>query len=262
MSSGGLQLPARPGGSSDSRESPRSIKGAMHASLLNAISLVTGTGIALAIFLSIARFLSVQEQTASPVPDDLETVTLAMPPPPPPPKPDVKPAVVAEMQDAIPLGFQEEPSASPVKIAPSPPSYEQLLPMSRMPAHVVAGTLGIDATLKPKIDVTLDSDHVYQKSEVDKPPFVISRPDPAVPAHLQQNNKQLSVVVIFVVDAHGVVGKTRILRSSDSPEFDSIIAENICEWTFSPAIKKGKPVRCMIQQLVRVQWSHRDILSL
>lgn len=254
-----LQKPARSG---DPLKDPPSTKRAMPARLLNAISFVAGAGFSIGLFLSIAHFLNVQEQAAPQVEDDLETVSLAMLPPPPPPKPDDKPAVVEEVYDAIPLGFQEEPSASPVKIAPSPPSYEQLLPISQMPAQAVTGIVGMDTSFKPKIDVTFDTDHVYQRSEVDKPPFVISRPDPAVPASLQQNNRGLSVLLIFVVDAHGVAGKPHILRSSGNSEFDSIIAENICEWTFAPAIKKGKPVRCMVQQLVRVEWSHRDIFSL
>ncbi len=234
----------------------------MHPGLVNTLSLAAGIGITLGIFLSIARFLSVQEQTAAPESDDLEMVAVAMPPPPPPPKTEEKPAVVEEFHEAIPLGFQEEPSPSPIKIPPSPPSYEDVLPMRELPAQAVAGVIGLDTMLRPKIEVTLDTDHVYLRREVDKPPRVLSRPDPAVPGHLRQNNKQLSVVVVFVVDTHGAVGKTRILRSSDNAEFDSIIAENISEWTFSPAIKGGKPVRCLVQQLVTVKWAHRDIFSL
>lgn len=230
--------------------------------VLNIISLAAGIGFSVGLFLSMAHFLGAQEEMAPQVQDELEMVALAMPPPPPPPKPDQKPVVVEEVQDAIPLGFQEEPSASPVKLAPSPPSYDELLPMSQMPAHVVSGAIGIDASFKPPIDITFDTDHVYQKSEVDKPPYVISRPDPEVPAHVQERNKRLSVLVLFVVDTHGTVGKAHVIRSSDNPRFDSIIVANILEWRFSPAIKNGKPVRCMVQQLVQVQWAHRDIFSL
>lgn len=238
----------------------------MHPRLLNGISVIAGTGFSIGLFVSIAQFLSVHEQAAPQVEDDLETLTVAaFLPPPPPPRLDERPTVVEEVRDAVPLGISEEPSASPVKIAPSPPgplAYEQLLPISQLPTHVVAGIIGIDTAVKPAIDVTFDSDHVFQKSEVDKPPILISRSDPSVPARLREDNKVLSVIVVFVVDTQGVVGKTHILRSSDNSEFDAIIAANIGEWRFAPAIKKGKPVRCMVQQLVRVQWGYRDPFSL
>jgi TonB family protein len=234
----------------------------MHPRLLNVVSFVAGTGISLGIFLSIARFLGVQEKVAPPLQPDLETVAVAMPPPPPPPKPEEKPAVAEEVPDAIPLGFQEEPSASPVKIMPSPPSYEQLLPMSQMPARVVSGSVGINPSFKPKIDVTFDSNHVFQKSDVDQIPVVISRPNPRVPSSVRGDAQRMSVVVMYIVDPHGVGGNVRILRSSDNPRFDAIIADWISEWVFSPAIKKGKPVRCMIQQSLAVQWEQQSRLSL
>lgn len=234
----------------------------MHARVINGISFVAGVGFSLGIFLSIAQFLSIHEQAAPPG-DDLETLAMAnLLPPPPPPKPDNQPSVIEEMPDAVPLGIQEEPSASPVKIPPSPPVYDELLPVSRLPPQVVTGMLGLSTSLKPTIDLTLDQNHVFQRSEVDKPPVLISRPDPSVPAHLRGNAKGLSVVVVFVVDTHGIVGKARALQSSDNPEFDAIITANVGEWRFAPAIKKGKPVRCMVQQLVRVQWGNRDPFSL
>lgn len=253
---------ARPPRSTNPPEPSRSTKCAMHARLLNGISLVAGTGFSLGLFLSIAQFLSVHEQAAPQLRDDLEELAVAtLPPPPPPPKPDDKPPVIEELRDAIPLGIQEEPSASPVKIPPSPPSYEQILPIGQLSPHAVVGMI-MDTPLKPTIDVVFDPDRVYQKSEVDKPPVPISRPEPSVPAHLRNDGKGFSVVVVFVVDAHGMVGTPRISRSSGNPEFDAIITANIGEWKFTPAIKKGKPVRCMVQQLVQVQWGYRDPFSL
>lgn len=236
----------------------------MRAQFINAISFATGGGFTLCLFLSIAHFLRTQEKTAAApaMLEDLDTVMVALPPPPPPPKAEEKPLLVPEASEAIPLGFAEEPSASPVKIAPSPPNIDQLLPMSAPPTHLVASVTDFDPSFTPKLDLNFDNDHIFQKSEVDKMPLVISRPDPEVPASVLGSNGVRTVVVLFVVDTHGATGKVRILRSSDSPEFDAIVAESIQEWTFSPAIRKGKPVRCMIQQQVKVQMGHRDILSL
>lgn len=232
--------------------------------LVNTISVGLGAGFTLGLFLSIAHFLRTQEESAeTPVSvDDLETVTVAMPPPPPPPKAEEKPVVAPELSDAIALGLAEEPSASPVKIAPSPPNFEELLPMTQTPTHVIAGTVGLESDLKPTLALTFDENRVYQKSEVDKPPFPISRVEPSVPSRVLGENRKRSVVVLFVVDMRGVVGSIRVLRSSDDADFDEIVAKAVSEWTFSPAIKKGKAVRCMIQQQITVQLEQRDVFSL
>lgn len=232
--------------------------------LINVISLGLGAGFTLCIFLSIARFLRAQEAAGGTpeTTDDLAMMTLAMPPPPPPPKAEERPVENPELSEAIALGLAEEPGASPVIIAPSPPSPDELLPLTQMPAQVITGTFDLDSSFKPTLDVTFDQDHVFQRSEVDKPPVVLSRPDPAVPRSILGDGGRRSVVVLFVVDARGAVGNVRVLRPSNHAEFDSIIAESVCEWRFSPAIRKGKPVRCLIQQQVTVEMDARDIFSL
>lgn len=231
---------------------------------VNAISFILGTGFTLGLFLSIGHFLRAQEDAAEAPStiDDLETVTVAMPPPPPPPKSEEKPMVAPELSEAIALGFAEEPSASPVKIAPSPPNFEELLPMMQTPTQVVAGTVGLESDLKPTLSLTFDENRVYQKSEVDKPPVPTSRVEPSVPARLLGESRKRTTVLLLVVDTRGVVGNIRILRSSDNSEFDEIVAQAVGEWTFSPAIKKGKAVRCLIQQQITVQMEQRDIFSL
>ncbi|MBI2511060.1 MAG: TonB family protein [Opitutae bacterium] len=232
--------------------------------LVNAISFALGAGFTLCLFLSIAHFLRAHESAAEATvaPDDLETVTVAMPPPPPPPKAEEKPAAAPELSEALALGFAEEPSASPVKIAPSPPNFEELLPMMQTPTHAVAGATSLESSFKPTLALTFDENRIYQKSDVDKPPFPISRVEPSVPARLLGESRRRSVVMLFIVDTRGVVGNIRIFRSSDNEDFDEIVAKAVSEWTFSPAIKKGKAVRCMIQQQITVQMEQRDIFSL
>jgi TonB family protein len=232
--------------------------------LVNTISVVLGAGFSLGIFLSIAHFLRAQEDSAQApaTVDDLETVTLAMPPPPPPPKAEEKPVVATELSDAIALGLAEEPSASPVKIAPSPPNLEELLPMAQVPAQIATGAVGLESDLKPTLALTFDENRVYQKSEVDKPPYPTSRVEPSVPARLLGESRRRTVVVLFVVDTRGAVGNIRVLRSSDDADFDEIVTNSISEWTFSPAIKRGKAVRCLIQQQITVQMEQRDVFSL
>lgn len=232
--------------------------------LVNAFSVVLGAGFSLGIFLSIAHFLRAQEDAAEApaTVEDLETVTIAMPPPPPPPRAEEKPMVAPELSEAIALGFSEEPSSSPVKIAPSPPNFEELLPMMPAAMPVVAGTVGLESDLQPTLALTFDENRVFQRSEVDKPPVPTSRVEPSVPSRLLGEQRRRTVVVLFVVDARGAVGSIRVLKSSNESEFDEIVANAIGEWRFSPAIKKGKAVRCMIQQQITVQMEQRDAFSL
>lgn len=232
--------------------------------LINVISLGFGAGFTLGIFLSIAHFLRAQESAAGTLvpPDDLAMVSLALPPPPPPPQAEKSPVDTPEFTDALALGLAEEPSSSPVTISPSPPSPDELLPMTQMPVRVVSGTINLESSIKPTLNFTLDQNHVYQRSEVDQPPVVLSRSDPPVPKSLLGDGQRRSVVILFVVDTRGAVGNVRVLRSSNNAEFDSIIAESVCEWRFSPAIRKGKSVRCMIQQQITVEMGRRDVFSL
>jgi TonB family protein len=236
----------------------------MRVRVLNIVSFISGAGFTLGIFFAISYFLRAQEKTgtASVAQDDLEIVPVVMPPPPPVPKVEDKQILIPEMTAAVALGFQEEASSSPVKITPSPPSFEQALPPSHLPPSALAGVTGLDSKLEPQLSLSFDDSHIFQKNEVDKAPVVISRPVPDVPESLLGASRARSVVILFVVDTHGVVGKVRILRTSGNAEFDSIIADGVVQWTFSPAIRRGKPVRCMIQQQVNVKIGRRDIFSL
>ncbi len=233
-------------------------------SIVNAISLALGVGFTLSLFLSIAHFLQVEESAAE-VPvsfDDLETVMLLAPPPPPAARTEGTPPEIPDLSEAIALGLAEEPSSSPVKLAPSPPSIEELLPMVPPVTPVVAGAVNLESTFRPTMDVDFDETRVFQKDEVDQRPFVISRSEPSVPISLLGEGRQRSMVLLFIVDTRGAVGNIRILQSSNNAEFDSIVVESIRDWVFSPAVKQGKQVRCMIQQQITVQMGQRDRFSL
>ncbi|HEY9155482.1 MAG TPA: TonB family protein [Opitutaceae bacterium] len=236
----------------------------MRTRILNSVSLLLGGGFTLCIFFAISIFLQTQEKAATPTvtQDDLEIVPLVMPPPPPPPRFEEKPLLVPELTEAIPLGLQEEPSTSTIKIAPSPPSIDEVLPPSHLPPNALADVTGLDSTLKPQMNVLLDDSHIYQKSEVDKIPTIISRSVPDVAESLLGASRARSAVVLFIVDTHGVVGNVRIVRTSGNVEFDSIMVDWVLQWTFTPATKMGKAVRCMVQQQVTVQMGHRDAFSL
>ena len=63
--------------------------------------------------------------------------------------------------------------------------------------------------------------------------------------------------LMVLIDTHGAVTNIRVLQPSGNKYFDEIILRDIREaWVFSPAVKKGHKVRCLLQQNVRVSWTN------
>jgi TonB family protein len=83
----------------------------------------------------------------------------------------------------------------------------------------------------------------------------MERPDPAVPGRMMAGNAVLRVTAMFVVEPDGMVDHIRLTKFSGIPEFDALMAESIKDWVFSPAIKGGKKVRCLIEVPISVRQS-------
>jgi TonB family protein len=59
----------------------------------------------------------------------------------------------------------------------------------------------------------------------------------------------LRIRLLFVVEPDGAITHVRIAQSSGIPEADAIVAETVQhDWGFAPASKKGRKVRCMLEQ--------------
>lgn len=64
------------------------------------------------------------------------------------------------------------------------------------------------------------------------------------------------MTLVLIIDTAGAVQSIRVLKSSGNLKFDNIVLECVRdEWEFSPAVRKGKKVRCMVQQLVWYKWT-------
>ena len=62
--------------------------------------------------------------------------------------------------------------------------------------------------------------------------------------------------VLILIDPRGAVSNVRLLQGSGNKYFDAILLRDIREaWVFSPAMKKGHKVRCLVQQNIRVDWT-------
>lgn len=215
------------------------------------IGLLLGAGFTFGLFLGIAHF----ERTAEAAPprelDDLRIATVHFEPPPKTAAP-VESSAQANPQP----GFDLAPAESPIKVAVGIPDFSTLLPDDRSKAPtapaVLAPRLG---EFKPKSELQFDAQHIYQKSEVDRPPTVLDRPTPSISDRVREGAASLRVTLILVIDAKGVPGHIRLTKSSGNSKFDSLMLQSIEQWVFLPALKGGKKVRCMIEQGITVNWS-------
>lgn len=220
--------------------------------LRQAMALLLGAGFTFGLFMGIAHY---EKETPATPPAILDELHVALPPIEPPPLP-VKP--VESVQEITPMmGFDLAPSSSPVKIAVSPPSPLELLPENLSKTPVANAQTGPMLTeFKPKTDLLPDGQRIYQKSDVDRIPSLLDRTDPVVPSRMMDDNPMLRVTILMVIELDGSTSHIRLTKTSGIAEFDQLMIESVKnDWVFAPAIKRGKKVRCLIEQAISVRKS-------
>lgn len=222
------------------------------------LSLGLGAGFTLALFLMIAHFdRSTPAETPADI-LDLRAVSIEEPPPPPP---EIVPREQVPIQDTL-TGLESTPSDSPVQIAVTPPDLEALLPPPQVAPPAVIQVGQLYASLKPKLDIGPAGNRIFQMAEVDQVPQVLNQVTPRIPASVRNGAAMLRTSLVFVVDINGEIKNVRLASSSGNPDFDAIIMQNIHEWTFSPAMRRGQKVRCLLQQAVIIRWSGGSVFRL
>lgn len=171
----------------------------------------------------------------------------------PPPRPvETEPVTVAATPFA---GLEIGASESPVRIAVVPPDLAALLPVTSNAPAARIEPAQLYSEFKPKTDIGADFSRVFQQHEVDQRPMVVSRPKPYIPPVVRGKADTLRISVLILIDTRGAVSSLRVLQGSGNKHFDEIILHDIRHaWIFSPAMKRGHKVRCLVQQNVRVVW--------
>lgn len=210
-----------------------------------------GLAFTLLLFLGLAYSENVRPSQPDAAVVDLRAVSIPLeaPPPPPrlteaPPPPDTLPALA---------GLDAGASDSPVRIAVVPPDLEALVPSTREPPRAVIQPGFLTADFKPRAGIQAEDRRIYQVSDVDQPPRAVVRVAPAVPSDLYGDARSLRVVMLVVINADGSVASVRVLQPSGQPIFDRAAMESVKTfWEFTPAIRRGKKVKCLAQQALRV----------
>jgi TonB family protein len=213
------------------------------------LSLLAGAGFTLLLFATMARFEGGGRHAPAPVMEEVREVSLPLDVPPPPPVPEAEPQPDATVITGIDVVAEE----SPVRIAVTVPILEPLTVPLAPQARIQ--TYAVYKDLKPRMDLSAETQHVYQQSEVDQRPVVLIKTAPLIPSNVRKGARALRVKLLFLVETDGTTGGVRILKSSGNGAFDAITAKCIREeWVFSPAVKKGKKVRCLVEQAINVKW--------
>jgi TonB family protein len=213
------------------------------------LSAALGVAFTLGLFWVVAHFEH-QEPAAVAIYDEAPVAVVAVEPPPPPiqtTQPETPATQVA--------GFDLAPASdNPVKIAVPPPELEALLPPPEAAPPAVIQFGRLDTTLRPKMDSDGPNQRIFQVKEVDQLPMVLYRVEPHVPRRLSKGAESMRVAMLIIVNADGSINDVRVSQSSGSPEVDAIISANIREWAFSPAVRRGVKVKCILEQGVVIKW--------
>jgi TonB family protein len=201
-----------------------------------------GTGATLALFLGLALFDHEAPPPPPPEVIDLRAVVVDRPPPLPPREPTEPVPLEAALRDIAPT-----PSASPVEITITPPDLETLLPPQLAPPAVIQ-VAPLYRDLQPRLDLAPPADYVFQMGDVDRLPEVLNRVAPRVPPALTSRIQVPRVTLMFVVDAVGAVQNLRVIGTCGNAEVDEIVRKSVLEWSFAPAVRRGRPVACLLQQ--------------
>ncbi len=215
--------------------------------------LVLGTSFSWGLFYGIASYLATNHDESPQVTvEEVRSTVYAAPPAPPSTKREVEAEKLAASMALDFAGFEASPSESSVKITAAPASLGTVFsPDVKLPPIKLADAVRTEV-FQPKIEPVFEREHVFQTNEVDKGPEVLSRSQPNIPSKIMKGKKVLRVEFIFVLDENGKVGEVRILSPSGNSEYDKLMAASVKTWTFSPAMRKGKPVRCLISQPVEL----------
>lgn len=178
--------------------------------------------------------------------EEVRAVEVPEPPPPPPPT-----KAVGTPLPPTPIVFEEAPSTSSVRITPTPIPTAPLETIAR-PAYALRFDFSPGEFRPDTGDWEPDANHIFQRSEVDQQVVAIYKKAPNISNDLFKTIRNPRVRVLMVVNVDGSVEGVRILHGTNT-EFDSLVADAMRTWRFRPAMKKGKKVRCLVEQPVYVK---------
>ena len=135
------------------------------------------------------------------------------------------------------------------EFAPRMANWLPALPLVQVP--LILRSIEIPTTpyvLQPSIAKPTGPMQLFQ---VDQVPKKISGRLPSYPFWARAQGAEGVVILRFVVDRHGKVGKVEIDQVTGDPRFAQTAKEAVAKWTFSPALYNAKPVAVWCRQRIQ-----------
>jgi TonB family protein len=209
---------------------------------------LAGIAFTFVLFFALAHVESVGKPERAFDIEDVPVVSIPLPPPPP----KLAQPVEQPPPDLVPMpGIEREASDSPVRIALVPADIAALIPTAQIPPKATV-TLGLKADIRPNADAGGNLSRVYQEFDVDQRPQAVVRVAPDITDEMFGGASYLRVTLLILIDTDGHAASVHVAKSSGKAAFDELVAQTVKDqWLFSPAIRRGRKVRCLASQGLR-----------
>lgn len=178
---------------------------------------------------------------------------VALPLEPPPPLEAPSEVRLPSLVGPIRLEIAASASAVRIQVPDIQLPAGELPPPAARPTVAARFDLARSAMRPPQDNGDLEGRRVFSRNEVDQRPQVLQRVKPRVSYMKVRNMATPRTTMLLVVNTDGTVGDVRLLHSSRDEDFDGIMMDMIREWKFQPAVRKGRKVRCWVEQAVSVR---------
>jgi TonB family protein len=224
--------------------------------LWRAFAFAMGAAASSVIFLGIAHSRRLGLDRPAPPMDDIMSIALPSAPPPPPPPPEQRYEDGGPAPNAIQL--DASPSNSPIRVEAVP------VVLDTVAAPVIRAVAVIPTDFAPHVlrsDLEFDSSHIWETTQVDQRPVLVWRKELHVPPTLWASIADPRITFIWVVNTDGTVENVHIEHPVE-PEFDALVLDVVKSAQFTPALRKGRKVRCWLQQQFIVKGPHSNPFDL
>jgi TonB family protein len=178
----------------------------------------------------------------------IEIFPLEIPPPPALPVTRAMPIVTDMIAPQTKMETTEF-TYKPTEFAPRMANWLPVLPLVQVP--LTLRTIEIPATPHvPQPDIAKPTGPM-QLFQVDQAPKKISGRLPSYPFWARAQGAEGVVILRFVVDRNGKVGKIEIDQVTGDPRFAQTAKKAVTEWTFSPALYNARPVAVWCRQRIQ-----------
>jgi TonB family protein len=157
------------------------------------------------------------------------------------PQPDMLPITVYIKPEAISVDFE------PARINPSDLIKAEPLELEKFPEITI---LGENAPAISRPDNPADASAPEYATEA-KPILDGSNKLPPYPRLARQLGQEGQVILSVEIDAKGLVGEVKVVKSSGYKSLDDAAVKTVRGWIFIPATKKGRPVASRVEIPIR-----------